>query len=226
MSFLHVDIVVSRFNEDLKWTLESPFNAFQYIVYNKGDNEDFEKTHVKKIINLNNVGRNDHTYLYHIVQNYDNLNDIIIFFPGSVDMEYKKGKAIDLLNYIKEYKRALFVCPVHVKPNILTEFCDFSMVHWSASYNKNFIKNQESYLYPANTRPFGKWFLENFGDIEVTFYQHHGLLSVDKRDIMQYDKDRYVKLMDQLEVSSNPEVGHYIERSWAAIFHPFLHTNV
>ena len=25
---------------------------------------------------------------------------------------------------------------------------------------------------------------------------------------------------------SNPEVGHYIERSWAAIFHPFLFTKI
>ena len=42
-----VDIVISRFNEDLKWTLEYPFNRFKYIVYNKGVNEEFVKDHVK-----------------------------------------------------------------------------------------------------------------------------------------------------------------------------------
>ena len=42
----NIDIVISRYNEDLKWTLEEPFNEFQYIVYNKGDNEEFEKTFV------------------------------------------------------------------------------------------------------------------------------------------------------------------------------------
>jgi hypothetical protein len=48
----NIEIVVSRYNEDLNWLLEYPFNEFEYIVYNKGDNEDFEKTNVKQIINL------------------------------------------------------------------------------------------------------------------------------------------------------------------------------
>jgi hypothetical protein len=39
----NIDIVVSRYNEDLKWMNEYPFNKFQYIVYNKGVNENFCK---------------------------------------------------------------------------------------------------------------------------------------------------------------------------------------
>ena len=30
-----IQIVISRFNEDLKWTLSDPFNKYKYIVYNK-----------------------------------------------------------------------------------------------------------------------------------------------------------------------------------------------
>ena len=47
-------IIISRYNEDLKWTLEEPFNKFRYIVYNKGENDNFEKSLVNKIINLKN----------------------------------------------------------------------------------------------------------------------------------------------------------------------------
>jgi hypothetical protein len=32
--------------------------------------------------------------------------------------------------------------------------------------------------------------------------------------------------MKHLETSSNPEVGHYIERSWAAIFYPMNNTKI
>ena len=67
----NIEIIISRFNENLNWTLESPFNKFQYIVYNKGNNENFNKSNVKQIINIQNVGRECHTYLYHIIENYD-----------------------------------------------------------------------------------------------------------------------------------------------------------
>ena len=223
----NIDIVISRYNEDLKWTLEEPFNEFQYIVYNKGDNEEFEKTFVKQIINLKNVGRNDHTYLYHIVTNYENLNDIVMFLPGSLNMSYKKVKAIELLNRLKKnnYSKAIFVA-THLKKGELTEFFNFKLDKWSASEPKHYEKNIENVLLPANIRPFGKWFLFNLGNIAINFYQWHGIFSIDKNDIIKHKKFRYEKLLNQLEGSSNPEVGHYIERSWPAIFYPFLHTNV
>ena len=72
-----IEIVIARYNEDLLWTLETPFNEFKYTVYNKGDNDTFEKTNVTKIINLPNVGRCDHTFLYHITENYNNLSNIL-----------------------------------------------------------------------------------------------------------------------------------------------------
>ena len=87
---LDINIIIARYNEDLKWTLEKPFDQFKYIVYNKGDNENFEKKNVKEIISLENVGKCDHTYLYHIIENYNNLADINVFLPGSLDLKYKK----------------------------------------------------------------------------------------------------------------------------------------
>jgi len=64
----NIQIIIARFNEDLNWTTEMPFNLFKYIVYNKGNNENFNKTNVIKIVNIENVGKNDHTYLFHIVE--------------------------------------------------------------------------------------------------------------------------------------------------------------
>ena len=39
----NVEIVISRYNEDLLWLNEYPFNQFEYIIYNKGDNDNFDK---------------------------------------------------------------------------------------------------------------------------------------------------------------------------------------
>ena len=40
----NITIVVSRYNEDLRWLDDSPFNEYEYIVYNKSDNDNFCKT--------------------------------------------------------------------------------------------------------------------------------------------------------------------------------------
>ena len=106
---LDVTIIIARYNEDLKWTLEAPFNQYKYIVYNKGENENFEKENIKDIITLPNVGKCDHTYLYHIIENYDNLSDITVFLPGSIDVRYKKRIASKLLEEMEMKKKAIFI---------------------------------------------------------------------------------------------------------------------
>ena len=222
----NIQIIIARYNEKLSWLQEAPFNEFQYIVYNKGDNDDFEKLNVIQVINLPNVGKCDHTYLYHIVHNFENLSDIIVFFPGSIDSGHKKNKAIEILNRIKNnnYEKAVVVAE-HSR-NILREFYNFTMDQYSTSYSQNYTKNNESNLFPAESRPFGKWYLHNFGNINVQYYLFHGIFSVDKNDVIAYPLYRYEKLLNQLDVHSNPEVGHYIERSWGAIFYPMSNTRV
>jgi hypothetical protein len=68
-------IVIAKYKEDVSWVneLKSP-----YIVYNKNteDNHLYEN-------NLENIGREGHTFMYHIVQNYNNLNEYTAFVQGN-----------------------------------------------------------------------------------------------------------------------------------------------
>jgi len=220
-----VVIIISRYNEDLKWTIEGIFNEFKYIVYNKGDNEDFEKTNVSKIINLLNVGRCAHTYLYHIVANYDNLADIEVLLPGSLDLEYKRERAIQMLTRVKLDKNAVFIG--EYSPDVYSKFKNFKLDNWLSSHGKNASKNKESKLTPCTVRPFGNWFNRYFGNkIQITFFAYWDVFSIDKRDIVQHPVSRYKTFLesDYLDTSSDPEVGHYFERSWCAVFHPMKHT--
>jgi hypothetical protein len=75
-------------------------------------------------------------------------------------------------------------------------------------------------------RPYGYWYKYHFGNMKCNLYNYLGVFSVDKRDIIQHPIKRYIILLNQLNLSSNPEVGHYIERSWGAIFYPFNNTKV
>lgn len=66
-------VVIARYNENLDWInqLNLPF-----VIYNKG-----EITNLPSI-QLQNIGREAHSYLYHIVNNYNNLADITYFIQG------------------------------------------------------------------------------------------------------------------------------------------------
>lgn len=220
----NVDIIVSRFNENLDWINEYPFNRFKYIVYNKGDNDDFEKSNVIKIINIQNIGKNDHTYLYHIITNYDTLSNILVFFPGSINIDYKKKKAAEILNKILQTnnREAYFIG--YYQKSIKDSFYDFQLDNWKTSDNDNYKKNSESNLQLAKIRPYGLWYKYFFGNIAAHWSTWWGIFSIDKRDIIQHPVTRYQTLIQTVDKHSNPEAGHYIERSWGAIFFPLIYT--
>jgi len=219
-----IEIVVARYNEDLSWTNDFPFNRYKYTVYNKGNNENFEKKHVLKIINIENVGKCDHTYMYHIVKNFDKLARITVFLPGSIDMSHKREIAYRLLGEINKNRRGVFLGIQ--SPSVFQSFKQFTLDSWTTSNEKNYLTNNENNLFPSRIRPFGRWFLYHFGKIRVPYYCHFGIFSVNRRDVTKHNIIRYKKILRELKLHSNPEVGHYVERAWGAIFFPLLYTRI
>lgn len=200
--------------------IAQPFNKYRTTIYNKGPNDNFQKhSSIKSIVKLDNLGRCDHTYLYHIVNNYDNLAEITVFLPGSCNMQNKKEKAIRLIETIEETGSAVFISDSKHE-NVKTELYDFVLDEWVCSDDANKSINNEKTLDKSKIRPYGKWYESNFGNLKITNITRMGIFSVSKKDILQHPLDYYKNLMVQLETSSNPEVGHYFERSWAAVFHP------
>ena len=214
----NIEIVISRYNESLEWLNYDPFNKYKNIIYNKGPNDNFCKTNCVKVVNLENIGRCDHTYLFHIVENYDNLADITIFLPGSVDIPNKLHKAILQLNEVEKHQNTVFIG--HHFDNVKTRWGDFILDVWSASHPNNCALNNERKLTPAKIRPFGKWYDTHFPGIDIQYASHLGILGISKDHILQHKKSYYENLIQEFDNSSNPEVGHYFERSWNAVFHP------
>jgi len=69
-----VNIVVSKYNENIEWTKKINHKV---TIYDKSENP------VQGSIKLKNVGREGETFLYHIVNNYDNLDDVTVFLQGN-----------------------------------------------------------------------------------------------------------------------------------------------
>jgi len=222
----NVKIVVSRYNENLNWIDEYPFNKFKYIVYNKGINNEFNKNNVQRIINLPNVGTCDHTYLYHVIENYNDLSEIIVFLPGSIDIEYKKIKAKNVLLDIIKYQKAVFrgICV----DNIKDVFYDFHLEKWRITHKDNLLINNNDQLQLSFIRPFGVWFEHYFKYDShyntpnwLTFW---GIFSISRYDILQHSIERYATFLNNLSCGKQPEEAHYTERSWGVIFGPLKHT--
>ena len=156
--------------------------------------------------------------MYHVIRNYDRLADVTVFLPGSADMDFKYNKSKKLISAVEKHGDTVFIGPGH--DDLKRDLYDFKLDEWTTSHGKNKVANSESALELASVRPFGKWFESRFGDIKIKHVSYAGILAISKRDIQQHPVSRYEKLIKELENSSNPEVGHYIERSWCAIFHP------
>ena len=60
--------------------------------------------------------------------------------------------------------------------------------------------------------------------LKINCLIYYGIFSIHRNDIIQHNVSRYETIIKELSDHSNPEVGHYIERSWCAIFHPLKKT--
>lgn len=74
-----LELIIAHYEEDLAWLRKVPSN-FRRRIYSKS-----VQTHTSSFpesIALPNVGRESHTYLTHIVQNYETLSELNVFCQG------------------------------------------------------------------------------------------------------------------------------------------------
>jgi hypothetical protein len=215
----NIEIVISRYNENLEFLRDEIFNNYPVIIYNKGLNNDFYKPpSLKKIVNLPNVGVCDHTYLYHIIENYDNLANVTIFLPGSCTDEHKKDLYTNVLNKTIETNNTVIYG--HCNENNKSDLYNFRLTEWISTNENNKILNSDSKLRECDIYPYGKWYDEVFPEINNNCVTYLGIFSVSKEHIHNRSKASYEKLIKFVSNSINEECAHYIERSYISIFDP------
>jgi len=217
------DMVIARYKESLAWL--DRYNKYTFnkiVVYNKGPNDGICKLNSLSCEQktLKNEGRCDHTYLYHIINNYDNLADVTIFTKGSSSAHREKKKLLFTISKVFETRNSVFsVSNTHTPVHLAAK--GFTLDAYQASYSDNQNSSANSVkTKPACLRPFDTWYTKHFPDINVNYIVFAGIFAVSRKHIHNRPIEFYQKLLKQLEGHSNPEVGHYIERSWIAIFHP------
>ena len=206
---MDTSIIISRYNEDLNWL--DKYRDLNLIIYNKGLNNIRNK--FKNIVELPNVGRESHTWLFHIIQNYHNLSDVNIFLQGRIDdlgcmsfaspTEYIK----DTKKYGFAVKRLGLLGPLHWK--------DYLGIEKDPRYKKSWFKGDIG-IRSNGFREFSKKYFPKIPFFVTTSYG--GCFGVSKEKIRKYELSFYKKLIEEVEYHSNPIEGHFMERLWCYMF--------
>ena len=205
------EVVIARYNEDLSWAIKE-FPTERVIVYNKGKNDlVLPKNFIIK--ELPNIGREAHTYLYHIINNYNNLAERIFFTQGSQETEKNR-----VFFPLKKYK---IIASTNCK-NIIAAKCHTMNENISNIRLSNFknTKWHDTVMRAYDFIGFKHNFIEIGKDKEKDYYGSYGaIFSVDKDKILRNNIDYYQNILNTLN-NIAPIEGHYIEKLWDRIFAP------
>ena len=202
-------LIIARYNEDLDWLKK--YDDFKITVYNKGESLSDDKFF--NVINLENKGRESHTWLYHIVSNYENLDEVNIFLQGRIDdlgvLAYK-----DVNEYLNECM---------IKGFSVRRFGILGPFHWSkylglqnnSKYRKNII-NKSLKKPEISFKELAQTFIDKIPLFTITSYG--GCFAVSKELIKQHKVSLYKELLDIVSANDNPLEGHYMERLWCYLF--------
>lgn len=180
-----IELVVARYKEDLSWASSV---SHRVTVYNKFEGDNL----------LPNVGRESHTYLTHIVSNYDDLADFTVFVQGdplahcknflrlmSDEAFLKRGHAYAGLS------DGLITCDGNGRPHCGKEHLPIAKLY--------------EYLFEEKAP-------------EVFVCNSAGQFGVSRETVRRNSREFYERALETLAYDSNPIEGFCMERMWTCLF--------
>lgn len=203
------EVVVARYNEDLSW-IKKEFPNEKVIVYNKGE-DDLNLPSNCTIIKLPNLGREAHTYLYHIIHNYHNLAERTLFLQGSQEAERYR-----VFFPLKRYK---FIASTNCR-NIISSHCFLMEEKFSRDGLLDLTKTKwsDTVMRDYDFIGFKHKFIETNHKKSSSFYGNYGaIFAVDADKILRNDLEYYKNIFSTLN-NKSPIEGHYMEKLWDLVF--------
>lgn len=207
------DLVIARYNESLSWLpglVENPKFRPNVFVYSKCKDSLLDpkiRAITGESIELANVGREAHTFLTHVVRNYDHLAPLTIFTMGTVDVA---GRWVRFSRLLKE--------------RFGTNKDGIVGMRWPSirELHSNFKREEHEgkRQVHANVRPWTKWADQKFGaGVDHTMLTCNSMLCASRESIRARPKKFYEDLVQELaEAGCDTELGHFMERAWPLVF--------
>lgn len=237
-----VQLVLARYSEDIRWV-----RAYRDIavIYNKGAYHSILDT--LNVVEVENVGREGHTYLHHMITAYDSLKDRTIFAQGE---PFSHNDT--LLYAIDNYDKLDDVMPLGLgylvnnnlpPPYLLDKLkkrTEYGLEYAVLKIDKNCDYMGESYFYDAGAQGFSPSYRAYYRippSLSIvdsmlkrskfpylpkdTFeFSFSGLFSVKRGIINAHDIEVYKNLKEELLSENNQGGvnGYILERLWLHIF--------
>lgn len=207
-------LVLARYQEDLDWLQGQ--NWPRTVIYAKGRSQspldvDFDFVEIR----LPNIGREVHTYLHHIVHNYDSLADITIFSQAGIEAHVHDARITSLVR-----------AAVDARSRGMTGIgVEIGFRHWDGiPHRDKWARELESgAMLRSEFTPgeFYRWIFNEEPPPCIPFCPG-AILGVHRHAVLARPRSFYQRLLEYFErlAHHNPEEGHYMERFWVAVFEP------
>ena len=188
--------VLSRYKEKNS-TQHSILEQFNYkvIIYNKYNGENL----------LPNVGREGHTYLTYIVNNYHDLPYEILFSQYD-PIDHFKCKSISdnkkYLNNVKEFLKQFLYDFVSIRPTDFDFIVRDRKINWIKYCKQIFSKFED----------------KDINNLICCGANLNGVFRVNRRSILRRPITFYQNCLDLLSKDVDPDEGYFFERMWKYIF--------
>ncbi|KAI9810250.1 MAG: hypothetical protein M1827_006384 [Pycnora praestabilis] len=209
-----LEIVIAHYNEDVDWL--EPVKDF-CTIYSKGGPKNLPPY---PSIPLPNIGREGHTYLQHIAEQYDALPDVTIFLQGHVDDHVSISVEEIVERSIKTRPGQVTTFPFRE----LELFDCWDGIPWEDYPSWKKWSSMECKRSPKSP---GQYWQQTIGFENVPAsvgFAPGALFAVRRETIQHYPRSYYQLLLEDFFLGEmahvNPETGHYMERFWLAIWNP------
>lgn len=215
-----LQVVLCRYDETAGEMNQEFLNSKNTLLYNKGKN-DISLSPGVSVINTENVGREVHAYLYHIVHNWDNLADVTLFSQCRTD-DHPNILSID------EYASTTSFKAVVENQGVGFLTCNpqegeggWAHVRWPEGRWSQAFEGGAISPSPYTLKEFyQKYVCSVLPEEDKCVTLLYGTFSVTRTCIRQKPVEYFRTLLDVVSRHQQPEEIHYLERLWAYVFLP------
>lgn len=223
-----VDVVLAHYKEDLHW-LHAYLSRIDHLYLYCKDRDNCKKGLPKdlqgaklSIIHLPNEGRETHSYLTHIINNYHQLSERTVFSLASLNGNWMRQLAfVFALTETKHPHRFI------IKDHEMQQIRDFHFPKKTIvarSLGDGYKNSKTNTIRLATVSPLYEWMLHYFKqDLLKThdrygYGQHGAIFSAKRKDIHQFPTTLYQELLVANSGADSMEAGYYMERLWRFMY--------
>jgi len=224
-----IHIILTRYKENDISKLLIPFvnkkNIIIYIFNKEKDKPNGipDNANNINIINIPNLGWDSYAYLYHIINNYNNLPDYIVNLHASAQyLDHKLTVHNQIKDVILNINNSKNNNIKYYGGTVSETLLDFRLDNWQATLDSN--KSYTNVYKPSKIYPLNNWLLSKLGKIPDSSIHNNNLLCnyfgmfiVHKSRILKFSESFYRNILEEISVWQS-EVNHYLERSWYTFY--------